>query len=254
MHDRARFAYAQARVQARHGRRPSEAVWGSLDACSTFGHYLQTAEATSLEPWVRNLDPKADVHAVERSLRIEWRRYVSLIAEWPPESWANAVRWVDVLVDLPALSHLLHGLPAQGWMQDDPVLGPVAVDDLKGRFEAARKSRFAPLVQGGHEGERLQDTWFRHWSGLWPGGATKHQDTLGTFTAILEKHLTEEPEETEGTVGLADRLTHMFRHYGQGPVAVFSHVALIALDLQRLRAGLVQRLLFPGVDMVVRAS
>ena len=45
---------------------------------------------------------------------------------------------------------------------------------------------------------------------------------------------------------LAHKLTMLFRKYSYEPVAVFIHLLLIAVDIERLRGGIMQRCLFPG--------
>ena len=43
---------------------------------------------------------------------------------------------------------------------------------------------------------------------------------------------------------LAHAVTRLFRRHGASPAAVFCHLVLVALDLERLRGGLVRRRLF----------
>jgi len=43
---------------------------------------------------------------------------------------------------------------------------------------------------------------------------------------------------------LAHALTRMFRERGGTPSAAFCHLALVAIDIERLRGGLVRRRLF----------
>ncbi len=47
---------------------------------------------------------------------------------------------------------------------------------------------------------------------------------------------------------LAEKLVYEFRRHTHQPVAAFLHLALVALDLERLRSALVRRTLFaePG--------
>ncbi len=42
----------------------------------------------------------------------------------------------------------------------------------------------------------------------------------------------------------------LFRNYSSTAVAAFAHLGLVALDLEQLRWGLVQRRAFPSVDQV----
>jgi hypothetical protein len=65
------FAYVQARLQARHGQRPSEDRWRLLESSPDLASYLQGARSTSLRPWVVHLPAESSTHQVERSLRID---------------------------------------------------------------------------------------------------------------------------------------------------------------------------------------
>lgn len=101
MAEHARFAYVQARLQARNGDRPSEATWRMLGASKSLGHYLESARQTGLSPWVTHLSANSDIHTIESELRGDWRTLTASVASWVPREWRAAVLWTGELADLP---------------------------------------------------------------------------------------------------------------------------------------------------------
>jgi hypothetical protein len=88
-----------------------------------------------------------------------------------------------------------------------------------------------------------------HWRSLWP---QRHADNraLLDIAATINAHV-----ERLGRAGLQEtsapyrrdlvlRLTRMFRRHSGSPAALFCHLALVALDLERLRGDLIRRRLF----------
>ena len=52
--------------------------------------------------------------------------------------------------------------------------------------------------------------------------------------------------DVQGLRAILDQsLTAAFRRHSQQPAAIFCHLGLVALDLERLRGGLVRRAVFP---------
>jgi hypothetical protein len=101
---------------------------------------------------------------------------------------------------------------------------------------------------GWRAGDPLYAVWLEHWRALWP--PTRRLATglellarlllrqIGAFSLLSE--VAGAPlHETLGR-----ELTYVFRRYSFLPAAAFAHLGLVALDLQRLRAQLLQRLLF----------
>ncbi len=69
MRSRAEFAFAQTRLQARHGERLTDADWRALESAQSPDRYLEQARATSLRRFVARIDAGMDSHAIERALR-----------------------------------------------------------------------------------------------------------------------------------------------------------------------------------------
>ena len=87
MSGRADWSYAQARLQARHGARLDEGDWRVLEAARSLDHYLDRSRATSLHRFADRLNAQMSSHAIERTLRAEWRRYVAEVAAWAAPAW-----------------------------------------------------------------------------------------------------------------------------------------------------------------------
>jgi hypothetical protein len=251
MNTTVRFAYAQARLQARHGMRPDERVWRRLESVGDIGAYLQVARNTALRPWVAGLHAEPGAHDIELALRQQYRRTIDEVAHWMPAGWRGPVRWVRRLPDLPALQYLLTGASAPGWMRDDAELWPFVSDTPAGRVQALQSSDCAPLLRDWQRGEPLYASWLDHWRALWPEASRlvvglealarllcRHLGALSLYSAAASAPL----HET-----LMLELNRTFRRYSFQPAAAFAHLGLVALDAQKLRAQLLQRTLFAGM-------
>lgn len=98
-----------------------------------------------------------------------------------------------------------------------------------------------------------EEGWAARWRGLWPRAPRSHSRALARLIATLSEHRDEmlgAELEADGWLvreQLAGKLLRMFRHYLEQPAAVFCHLGLVALDVERLRGALIRRSLFPDV-------
>lgn len=244
------FAYAQARLQAHHGRRPGPEVWQQLEAIADFGHFVQTARNTGLRPWVQHAGPQSGADQVELSLRERFRRHVRRVAAWQPRDWAAAVDWALRLPDLPGLQHLLQDRPTPGWMERDPVFARYLQERSENRRAALRGAGdIGPLVRDWEGGRSLPEAWRERWHALWPKAPRAHRIALYELEALMrnaQDRLERERAAEAAQVWprgeeLEASLVRMFRRRPQQPAAAFAHLALVWLDLARLRGGLVRR-------------
>jgi hypothetical protein len=227
----------QARLQARHGERLQEADWRALEAAQSLDQYIERARATALRRFTDAVNPRMSSQTIERALRAAWRGYVAEIAGWVPAEWQAAVLWAAYVPELPAIDAISRG-ESPAWIRQDPL--------LSGLNENAD---LAPLTRAeGVPGWR----WAAHWQSLWPKGKSDARLLAGLSDAV-QAHVAQlaqtGPQETSQRYrgDLARLVTRMFRRHGGTPLAVFSHLVLMALDLERLRGGLVRRRLFhPG--------
>ncbi len=249
MSPHAGFAYAQARIQTRYGGRPSETAWRQLDGVSDFALYLERARATPLGPWVANLSPSTAVHEVESRLRAAMRALIDEVAGWLPREWRAAVRWAVHLVTLPIAQHLARGAEVDPWMRRDDSLAPLlaaASDGPGGRFACVPARR--PPVPG--QETWLLDAWLEEWRRLWPPMGEGERRSLERVAQGIGMHLRGfarvPPERAwEARRALQQTLQQQFRGAAFEPAAAFVYLALVALDLERLRAALVGRALYP---------
>ncbi len=245
----AHFGYAQARIQARYGRRVPEAVWLQLSSAQTFESYLEAARATALAPWVSNLSGASDIHDVEHSMRGTLYTAIGELSRWVPEPWADAVLWLHWLVYLPALRYLLEGASIPNWMYEGHRLRPFLQDSVEGRAQAIEAAGGEVLVLAWRRGEALEDGWLRRWRELWPGGHRGAREVLDDLTETLLQHLRQfadtAPESAwQARRTLQVRLERLFRRHARQPATVFIYLVLLALDLERLRNELLRRIVF----------
>ena len=242
------FAYVQVRLQARHGARPDDAVWRHLQGTSDFANYLQLARHTPLRPWVSTLDPGQGSDDIEGELRRLFRRHVDEVAGWVPPVWRSSVLWVRRLPDLPALQYMLGGETLPAWLLNDPEFHDMGCLPADSRREIMEHSDCSVFLTAFQRGEPLPDAWLSHWRTLWPRTARKDQglealgQALHQYLQVLQADSCDSVEER--CEALHVQLVSAFRRYSFKPAAVFSHLALTALELARLRGDLLVRQLF----------
>lgn len=238
----AAFAYAGARLLARHGRRPSSADWKRLRRLGDFGHFLQAARDTGLAPYVRHIAADADAHEVERALRQAFHGHIHEVAAWQPGPWGPAVRWLALLPELPALDHLASGQAAWPWMGRLPVVAGALADDnrLQPRGPAAS------LIRPGPDGAPLIDRWQRQWRALLPARPRRYRPPLRHLeTAFTGHRKAVAAGDADAAARLEDTLIRTLRHHGREPAGAFAYLGLTALDLEHLRRDLLLRRLLP---------
>jgi hypothetical protein len=244
------FIYTQTRLQARHALRPDERSWQLAESQRDLGNFLQSARQGNLKHWVTGLQVTDQHHLLETALLKHYRDYIDDIASWVPTGWRKSVEWTKSLTYLPALQHLLGGNTPQAWMLQDPVLKQFTAIHQEQRSNAFLQSVYAPMVSAHMDGRPLLDVWLVRWQALWPDQRARQQANLQPLRSILQQHLLSFPLTAPGTgwrhrQELAHKLQMMFRRHSYQPVAIFVHLLLIALDVERLRGDIMQRQLFP---------
>lgn len=224
------FAYAQARLQSRHGARPDAATWQRLHASTSVGHFLETARSTSLRSWVAHLAPSQTDREMERRLRAAFAEHVAEVGRWVPPPWGPAVEWVR---DIPLLPF--------AWARARGAA--VSVPELDARAAALPSSDDAsPLAA---------------WSARWPRVRAAHRAALVALGALIDEHVQRSAKSAPDADGfmlrraLHDALVRFFRQYPEQPATVFTHLALAALDLETLRGALARRAVLGDVQSEV---
>lgn len=242
---RADFAYAQARLQARHGRRPDAPdapAWRTLEASRTVTQAIAAARAGALAEWVDGLDDAGDAHSIEASLRVRWHRHVDEVARWLPLRWQPAVRWFAVLVDLPWIAAPGDARATSADKRQS------AAPDRVAQAEALRDASLAPFAATPRtlDAGTALAVWRDQWQRLAPAGAAEPL-VLRPAELLLPRLLGTAAARARNGAATRDALRRLFRRHAGSAVAVTAHLALVALDLERLRGELVERCLFePG--------
>lgn len=239
--------YAQSRLQSRFGERPDELLWQKLEASSDLGDALAIARSSGLRRWVEGITAQADCHAIEISLRASWRECITEIDSWMPDRWQPALMWVCGLVDLPALCYLARGEAPLSWMRVDPVLQVYARADPQAREVLLRQDCPAVLNLSQETESRavspafpmsseIRNAWLIEWRKRWP----RWNDTaaLESLTKLFETAL--EHPVLVSRPELLRKLRSLFRHSVLCPAVAFIYVAFAALDIARLRTGLLR--------------
>lgn len=234
--------YAWARLAARQGTRPDNALWHRLETVRSFAALLDVARRTAAEPWLAGLTPESDVHQVEAVLRGRWRAHVAEVASWLPDAWQPAVRWCSYAPDLPVLGHLARGLAPLPWMARDPLYRQLGAQ--------APTVPLLPLAAAWSTPAALPAAWLAHWHRLLPSRDPERAGPLPDLERTLARHLaafrsTDAADGTPLRQALRARLQTLFRRAVVTPAAAFIHLAGTALDLERLRGELVRRCAFP---------
>lgn len=249
MSERVRWSYVQARLQARHGDRLDDAAWRMLEAARSLDQFLERSRRTSLRRFTDPIEVTMPSHTIERILRAAWRDYVAELGTWVTPSWQPAVLWVAYLPDMPVLDSLFKDA-GPGWTREDPVFAPFARGNLQDHAAEIEASPFALLSAATDRNGSLGAQWLAHWRTLWPRLSDSDHRDLDDLVGVVASHF-----ESLARAGLQDssspyrqdlehEATRIFRRSAGAPAALFSHLTLAALDIERLRGGLIRRRLF----------
>ena len=238
------FAYAQPRLQARHGQRVSAPAWSEAETSVDLGRCLQVFRSSPLRPWIAHFTAQAEISEMERHLRDDWRDYVNEVSGWAPPDWQPSLQWSDTLLYLPMLGHLIEDHPAPQWLSTDSFVPSLAASEAGSLRSAIAVTALAPLADVDDAGELLP-AWFSHWRSLMP---RRMPGQTRTGLAALERAALNQVRAAATSVPgssvelrneLRLRLQRLFRRHALSAVALFSHLALTALDVERLRGALI---------------
>ncbi|HSD53655.1 MAG TPA: hypothetical protein VLC47_05790 [Burkholderiales bacterium] len=257
--------YAQARMQARYGQRGDEPLWNQLRGARSLVAALEILRASPLRRWVAAISVDADADEIELRLRAAVRACIDEVAGWGPEDWQPATAWTAHLVDLPAVARLAGGEFPAPWMRRDPALQQYAESDPEARRAALRKGPLSPVVAAIESrlaedpGQRSTSTaaaaleaWRDEWRDRWPDREGADAGALDELIRLVMRHLArflEVGSEEAWTMRreLEAQIAVRFRRHALTPVAAFAYLALVALDIEKLRAQLVVRAAFGAV-------
>ena len=242
--------YAQARLQARHGQRADDIDWQRLETTREFAALLDAVRSSPLRRCAVGLTPRSSAHEIEAVLRRHWRAVVAEVSGWMPVAWQPALAWCALLPLLPALQHLARGGAARPWMLDDTLLRVVSAAAPSARAAALATTEAAALAPAWPAPQTLGSAWQREWHRRLPQPLRGADDSLHTVAALLQAHAAAFATAPAGSGtllrrALQVRLAPWVRRAAAEPAAAFVHLALCALDLERLRGELLLRAIFP---------
>ena len=243
--------YAQARIGARQGERLREADWHRIEVLRDLRPLLELARGTALRPWLAGIEVDSSVHRVEAALRDRWRALVAEVAGWMPARWRPALAWWAVLPDLAPLQHLARGEEPAPWMRDDGAWRELCASAPEARAARLADGPFASLAAAWSAPQTLSRAWQAEWRRRWPEQGREADDMLERLARAWLEHERAFAAATSGQGwllrgSLRAHLALLLRRATLHPAAAFIHLALCALDLERLRAELVRRIVFVG--------
>jgi hypothetical protein len=246
-----KFAYVQVRLQSRYSQRANEDVWLRLHNIHDLSSYLQIAQQTPLRQWTLGIDARHSSHEIELALRQKYRNHIDEISHWVPADWQKSVQWVKRLADLPVLHYLLSGGASSDWMKCDPDIRDFTVGDSTLRLQAMTDAGYASLVIAWQQNRNLSAGWISDWKAMYPK-VTAFTTGLQNLEHLLQQQLHSQLEVDNTTTqdlavdyeSITNKLAIFFRHHAFQPAAVYAYLAIIAIDLHRVRADLLQRLFF----------
>jgi hypothetical protein len=242
------IAYAQARIQSRYGERADARVWLKLHNIQDLGSYLQTAQQTPLRHWVLGLSSSHSSHDIELALRQKYRRSIDEVASWMPTDWQKPLHWVKRLADLPALQYLADGGEPLDWMIADPDINGFIADDPLVCVQAIRQAGNSIMVDSWQQSGSILSGWLSQWNSLRPKSRYSNRG-LEPLEKLLHDQMHQQRNQQEVPLPgdyeiILDQLRLIFRRYAFQPAAVFAYLAIVAIDLHRIRSDLMQRLYF----------
>jgi hypothetical protein len=237
------FGYAQARVQARHGDRLTPSRWRAVESAADLGRYIHALRGTALAPAIQHFTGTASPHAIERTLRAAWRTEVERASRWVPRAWRSSVVWTAWLSDLEAIGYLLDGKEVLPWMHEDAVLNRFAREDVDER-RGALVPHVGPLPE--RDSFDASRWWYEQWLERLPTADLRETglDDLVHYLKAFGKTRWESTSPStardESGEALAKQMTRLLHRRAGRPVSVYCHLVLTALELLRLRGGLVR--------------
>jgi hypothetical protein len=246
--------YAQARLQSRHGRRATEVLWQQLESTREFGALLDAARAGPLRPWVAGITAQSSAPEIETVLLAHWHAAAAEVVAWMPGPWHDALAWCAVLPELPVLQHLARGGAPDAWMQRDPRWRELCTAPPGERAATLAHSPWRALACAWSVPDTLTHAWQAEWRRRLPQPLHDADDSLHAVVATLRLHGAAFAAATPGPGtqlrrALQARLSLLMRRATLEPAAAFIHLALSALELERLRGELLGRRLFPNAKV-----
>lgn len=229
------FEYALARLHARLAWRASEPTWQRLHAARSVPALLDVARSTTLAPYVAGIAANATLLQTDLAFQTQLRGRIDEVAGWLPAPWQPAARWTATLIDLPAQLHKQHDGSGGHPVESEPAEAPATEHDTQ-RARPKPPRNAAPLLHPAlaawlHE-------WQQRWPAVCPALAEWSQRLAADITALAAA---DAATATALREQLTRRLASDLHARAAAPqIAPFAFLALLALDLKRLRGECVR--------------
>ncbi len=219
--------FAVARLHARLAWRANDASWQRLRAARTLPALLDVARSTELAPYVAGVAATATLGELDLAFQAQLRHRIDEVAGWMPAHWQGAVRFTRLLIDLPA-----------------SLSQPPQARHAATRAQRGAQQQSTVCASAGPLHPALA-AWLRNWQQCWPrpdaalhAWAVKVGEDCAALCAADLEHAALCRER------LAAQLMRDL-HARAVPLQVkpFAFLALVALDLRRLRGECVRTLL-----------
>lgn len=250
---RREFAHVQARVQARYGRLPAEADWRRISGVRALGAWLEDARVGPLRAWVKGFSAASTAADIEVGVRNLLWTEIDAVADYAPCAWQASIAWTAWLPLAGVFGQLRAGGALPDWARALPQLATL-LDDAGSLVQAqVERAGIGPLLDPA--AGPLLEAWGAGWRQRWPRPGAAVRADLNALAQLLGAHLSAfngSPPARAWTCRqeLRERLRFRFHALGLSPAAPFTYLALVALDLERLRRALLDRALFPTVPAV----
>jgi hypothetical protein len=228
------FEYALARLHARLAWRASEPSWQRLHAARSLPALLDAARSTTLAPYVAGIAANATLLQIDLAFQTQLRSRIDEVAGWLPAPWQPAVRWTATLIDLPAQLHKQHEGSSAHPIEGGPAEAPAAE-------HGAQRAKPAPVRQPAPIHPALAawlHAWQQRWPAVCPALAAWSQRLAADVTALATADPATAAAQREQ---LATRLaSELHARAVATHIAPFAFLALLGLDLKRLRGECVR--------------
>jgi hypothetical protein len=249
--------YGYARLSARLAARPDERLWRQLRSARSLQAAIDAVRGSAAAPYVAGVAARGRVDSIDLAFRQHLRARIHEVTAWAPQAWRAALRWTEVLVDLPVIAHLLGDARLPHWLRDDPHLAAYAIPDRIARRARLTQGQLAPLIaalphhheaprratasrRGGDRLHPLLRGWQAQWRQRWPRCSDEQRSALLLLGRTVQSHVTAfatlpAESSTASRERLADRLRRQLHDAAGQPAALFAYLLLVALDVERLR-------------------
>lgn len=240
------FGYAQARLQARLGRRAWHRDLKRARAGGDLATYLHLVRPLVAPDRLARVSPKMGSHEIERRLREDWFTTVEEVVRFVPDRWRAATAWLRWLPYLPVLQARARGGALPSWTRDDAVIAAIVCPPVEPERVASGEVSTAALRACVDSDGDVTEAWIAHWRRLWPD-VPRHGPALRRLVNLVLEASNELRRAASGTSSdrvagtFEQRVLRLFRRHPLSPATACAYLALQALEHWELRGALARR-------------